>query len=145
MKCPKCGRPTSVVETREAFKGTASRRSRVCEACNNKFSTYEVDDGMMRTLRKYMEAHADAVLKRRSLTRRNERIVEMLEAGQKHLVVALEFELAPNSVSTIARNAGIPAYKNRRTNEERKPIANKQRKKRVTPKKAKSADTRGVA
>jgi hypothetical protein len=117
----------------------------VCEACNNKFSTYEVDDGMLRTLIKYMESHADAVLKRRVLTRRNEKIIEMLEDGQKHLVVALEFGLAPNSVSTIARNAGIPAYQIRRLNDERKPIANKRRRKRVTPKKAKGADTGGVA
>ena len=42
MRCPKCGASkSSVIDSRQAEEGTTIRRRRVCEACQNRFTTYE--------------------------------------------------------------------------------------------------------
>lgn len=110
MKCINCGRDADVKETRVSGEGVMLRRRRVCSHCGTKFSTFEIDDGLMSTIKKYMAAHAAAIKKRQALTRRNEKILAKLRAGEKHITVASEFNLSESMISTIARRAGVPAY-----------------------------------
>lgn len=44
MDCPSCSRPTTVLETRRAEDGAATRRRRRCPACGHRFTTYERRD-----------------------------------------------------------------------------------------------------
>ncbi len=44
MDCPSCNRPTTVLETRRAEDGGATRRRRQCPACGHRFTTYERRD-----------------------------------------------------------------------------------------------------
>lgn len=41
MECPRCDRPTRVLESRRADEGAAIRRRRECSACGHRFTTYE--------------------------------------------------------------------------------------------------------
>lgn len=41
MDCPRCARPTRVLESRRADDGTSTRRRRVCSGCAHRFTTYE--------------------------------------------------------------------------------------------------------
>jgi transcriptional repressor NrdR len=41
MECPRCDRPTRVLESRRADDGAATRRRRECSACGHRFTTYE--------------------------------------------------------------------------------------------------------
>lgn len=42
MRCPSCGAAdTRVVDSREAEEGSAIRRRRVCDACEDRFTTFE--------------------------------------------------------------------------------------------------------
>lgn len=41
MECPRCDRPTRVLESRHAADRTAVRRRRECSACGYRFTTYE--------------------------------------------------------------------------------------------------------
>ena len=111
MRCPKCGMVTEVRETRGHHDGVVNKRRRECTHCSHKFSTYEIDDGLEKTLKKYLAAHIKAVQKQQALTLRNEKIAAKLRAGEKHMIVAAEFGLSDNMISTIARRMGIPAYR----------------------------------
>ena len=44
MDCPSCNRATTVLETRRAEDGAATRRRRSCPACGHRFTTYERRD-----------------------------------------------------------------------------------------------------
>jgi transcriptional repressor NrdR len=44
MDCPRCDRPTRVLESRRAEDGAATRRRRECPACGHRFTTYERRD-----------------------------------------------------------------------------------------------------
>lgn len=45
MRCPYCGSDrTRVLDSRPVERGAAIRRRRVCEGCQNRFSTYERSD-----------------------------------------------------------------------------------------------------
>ena len=112
MTCTRCGRLTEVRATRTT--DGMIRRRRECTHCGHRFSTFEIDDGLLKTIQKHMAPHREAIAKRVALTRRNEEIVARLNAGEKHSVVAAEFGLSDNMISTIARRAGIPAYRNQR-------------------------------
>jgi transcriptional repressor NrdR len=41
MECPRCNRPTRVLESRHAADRSAVRRRRECSACGHRFTTYE--------------------------------------------------------------------------------------------------------
>lgn len=42
MRCPSCGNPdTRVIDSREAEDGTSIRRRRVCDRCEERFTTFE--------------------------------------------------------------------------------------------------------
>ena len=116
MMCAQCGHETTVLSTRPEHGGMVVKRRRGCGHCGHKFSTYEIDDGLVETLQKYLAPHIKALQKRYELRARNEQILGMLDAGEKHAVVASQFGLSDNMVSTIARRAGVPAYRNRRKN-----------------------------
>ncbi len=109
MNCIKCGRDTTVLDTR--MIETFLRRRRQCLHCKHRFSTYEIDDGMTKTIKKYLFPHSDTIAKRVALTRRNEKIVALLKQGVKHAVVAAEFGLSDNMISTIANRAGVKSYR----------------------------------
>jgi transcriptional regulator NrdR family protein len=105
-----CGAKTAVLETRKELSALVMRRRRGCGQCGNKFFTHEIDDGLVETLKKYLVPHVKAIKKRQKLYARNEQILNMMRAGEKHFVIARTFKLSENMISTIARNAGIPAY-----------------------------------
>ncbi|MQA76194.1 MAG: transcriptional repressor NrdR [Solirubrobacterales bacterium] len=44
MDCPRCHRPTRVLESRRADGGAAVRRRRECPACAHRFTTFERSD-----------------------------------------------------------------------------------------------------
>ncbi len=41
MDCPRCHRPTRVLESRRGDGGATTRRRRVCSECGHRFTTYE--------------------------------------------------------------------------------------------------------
>jgi transcriptional repressor NrdR len=45
MDCPRCNRPTRVLESRRAESGAATRRRRECSGCGHRFTTYERGEG----------------------------------------------------------------------------------------------------
>lgn len=117
MKCTKCGHgDTTVLETRKLQGGQVTRRHRACGQCGHAFSTYEVDGTIWNTVKKYAlgDDHTKALRKKHNLHARNEQILNMLKLGEKHSVVASEFGLSDNMISTIARRAGVPSYARQR-------------------------------
>lgn len=114
MRCKHCGAGTRVLATRKKLDGHVLERQRACFGeTQHKFSTYEIDDDLERTILQHaMSPERGATLaKRVGLQQRNQNILDDLVAGKKHSVVAKVYGLAPNSVSTIARRAGLPAYR----------------------------------
>lgn len=90
------------------------RRRRECLYCKHRFSTYEIDDGCIKLVKKYTVAHGKAVAKTVARTRRNEKIIEQLKQGFKHSAIAAEFGLSDNMISTIARQHGLPSFRKQR-------------------------------
>jgi hypothetical protein len=86
-----------------------TRRARKCNACGHKYSTYEVDEGIWKSIRKLLPAHADAVERKKILYSRNQRIAALLKQGEKHALVAQYFGLSDSMISTIAAEMGIPS------------------------------------
>ena len=121
------------METRDVYSDVVTRRARKCTVCNHKFNTYEVDEGIWKTVRKHIPAHADAVEKKKILFARNQRIAALLRQGEKHSVIANQFGLCDSMISTIAAEMGIPS---RRTGLLREWRANAS-KKRTRPSRAK--------
>lgn len=111
MNCVRCGRDTSVLESR--MVDAMLRRRRECTHCGHRFSTYEMDDGCVKTIKKHMYPHMRAVARRVELTRRNEKIIALLQSGIKHSAVAAEFGLSDSMVSTIARRNKVLSYMER--------------------------------
>ncbi len=109
VNCVKCGRDTQVRESR--MVDAMLRRRRECTHCGHRFSTYEMDDGLVKTIKKHMAPHMRAVAKRVALTRRNEKILARVREGIKHSAIAAEFGLCDSMVSTIARRAGLPSFR----------------------------------
>jgi len=101
--------------------------------CNHKFATYEVDEGIWKSVRKVIPAHADAIERKKILFARNHRIAALLNQGEKHSVIANQFGLCDSMISTIAAEMGIPS---RRTGLLREWRANAS-KKRTRPSRAK--------
>ena len=110
MKCVQCGCKTSVLDSRTEHDALVMRRRRGCGQCGLKFFTYEIDDGLEETLKKYLLPHIKSIRKKQKLHARNEQILNMMRAGDKHFVIAKTFGLSDNMISTIGRRAGIPAY-----------------------------------
>lgn len=117
MKCTQCGHDeTQVLETRKIQNGQTTRRLRACGQCGHTFNTYEIDDALLKTLKKYAltEERIQKQEKRSRLYARNQQILAMLTAGEKHSVIASQFGLSDNMISTIARKAGVPSYAHQR-------------------------------
>lgn len=114
MKCPMCGDGTSVIETRRHDEyGYIYRRRRECVSCKNRFNTFEILDGIKQTLEKYLMGNARAVRKRCLTKERNEKIVRMLNEGEKVAVVANHFGITDNLVCKIAIRNNIAPYRER--------------------------------
>lgn len=113
MNCPKCGADTGRVrETRELAQGYVLRRARTCKN-GHKFATYEVDDSIAKTILKHAAGPQRIEKFKKSAQRyeRDQRIIARLESGEKHAVVAAEFGLSDNMVSTIARRSGVQSLR----------------------------------
>ena len=75
MKCPYCQHPESrVLESRPTEEGSAIRRRRACQLCDERFTTYErvkrfrctsssVTENVNRSTRKNLARHVDGVPK----------------------------------------------------------------------------------
>jgi transcriptional regulator NrdR family protein len=109
MKCPKCNSLTTVLETRDLYSDTVNRRKRSCTTCAYKYNTYEIGDGLWRTMQKHIPAHADAIERQRILRQRNETIRERLLTGEKHASIANDYGLSDNMISHIAKQMGVPS------------------------------------
>lgn len=109
MKCIKCGGEASVSETRPLHADTVTRRTRQCTVCKHKFVTYEIDEGIWKSVRKFVPAHADAIENKKIRFVRNQHIAKLLRAGEKHSVVANQFGLSDSMISTIAAEMEIPS------------------------------------
>jgi hypothetical protein len=77
--------------------------------CEHKFSTYEIDEGIWKSVRKVIPAHADAIEKKKIRFVRNQHIAKLLRAGEKHSVVGNMFGLSDSMISTIAAELEIPS------------------------------------
>ena len=111
--CPKCGHGVSYVrETRRVGeKGHALKRTRTCEKCSHRFVTYEIDGAVWSQINKRVVLpHTKAVLKKTALYWRDQDIVRRVQAGEKRYLLAEEYGLSPNMVSTITRRAGLPSH-----------------------------------
>jgi transcriptional regulator NrdR family protein len=107
--------------------GHVIRRRHGCGNCGASFSTYEVDDRIWKTVKKYAvnEARTRGFTRRQQIHHRNQQILELLKRGEKHSVVASQFGLSDNMISTIARNAGVPSYARQRGLKAEKAAPNK--------------------
>ena len=104
MKCPECGSCTSVAETRAMAGGYVAKRTRLC-ANGHRYITFEVDGGLEGTV-VAMATRRERVAQLQGRARRWARNVEIRAAssrGVKHEVLALQYHLAPNMISTIVR------------------------------------------
>lgn len=105
MRCRVCGDPLRVVETREEAYGLIVRRVRLCPR-GHRYSTYEVDDSLQKTIIKFAERRdrIEHMMDRIERYRRNERIVRRAASGEKHELIAVNESIAPNTVSHVVRN-----------------------------------------
>ncbi len=114
MNCVKCAHDTTVLETRSVEGGFVMRRRRACQDCGHIFNTYEVDETIWPTVRKWaLDNHIKALHKKHALTARNQQICAMATQGHKHAYIAAQFGLSDNMVSHILTKAGITSFKKR--------------------------------
>lgn len=120
MNCIHCDAATRVLETRKAFEGYVTRRERECGGLTpgtprHRFSTYEVDESLSGTVVRIATRNKriEQLVQRAKRARRNLVIAQSLRAGEKHAVLAERHHLAPNMISTIARQHGIPSLRAR--------------------------------
>ena len=114
MLCKHCGAGTRVLATRKRLDGHVLERKRRCEGpVTHTYSTFEIDDDLERTIIKHaVSPERGATLRKRvALQQRNQRILDELIAGKRHSDIAAVHHLSPNMVSTIAKRAGLPAYR----------------------------------
>jgi DNA-binding CsgD family transcriptional regulator len=115
MKCRECGiHSATVLETRSMCQGTILRRARAC-LCGARYNTYEIDDGIWNTVKKWAVANRPAVIKKRQdLKQRNAEIVARLKAGGLGKEIAAVYGLSEATVSYLRSRAGIPAARKAR-------------------------------
>lgn len=103
MRCRVCGADLRTLETRAAAGGFVVKRLRECPN-GHRYSTYEVDDSLEKTVIKFAERR-DRVTKIEARVRRYHRNAAIIDKAlqEKHSVVAEEFGLSDNMVSTIVR------------------------------------------
>ncbi len=109
MKCLHCGGEAGVLETRSKSGGVVICRRRQCKGCNLRFSTFEINERLYSTIRKHMGPHAVGVRNKWALKERNTEIVRRVLAGEKRYLLAKEYGLSGESVSTITVKGGIPS------------------------------------
>lgn len=110
MRCPKCGGPTAVSETRAESDGVFNRRRRQCDLCAHRFNTYEISDTLANTIKKYAAAHVVGTKKRWALAARDKEIVRRVLNGEKRYMLAEEYGVKSNTITAVTRKAGLTAY-----------------------------------
>jgi transcriptional repressor NrdR len=103
MDCPRCDRPTRVLESRPADAGAATRRRRVCSGCGHRFTTYERREREPLFVRK-----RDGAPQRFD---RNKLRAALLRSTHKRQVGAEDVEALVEQVATAIEAAGgeLPA------------------------------------
>ena len=103
MRCRHCGGNLRTLETRAAANGFVVRRLRECRN-RHRYWTCEVDDSLLKTVIKFTERR-DRVAKAEARVARYHRDAEIIARAksEKHVVLALEFGLSDNMISTIVR------------------------------------------
>lgn len=109
MRCPRCGASTRTLETRSLADGLINKRRRECFN-THRFWTFEVDDSLEGTILKYATRRNRLAGKAKDheRARRDQRIVRMINAGQKYDLIAEQFGLAITTICYVARKAGLP-------------------------------------
>src|SRR2546427_985388 len=115
MRCPRCNAAgTRVIDSRDLESGSTIRRRRECEACTNRFTTYERpegarlivvkrDGGRQEFDRAKLQAGLMKALQKRPVTMdRVERAVDEIEAG---LRARGEQEVTSKEVGRLATEA----------------------------------------
>ncbi len=98
MDCPRCERPTRVLESRRAEAGAATRRRRECASCGHRFTTFE-----------RRERPPLAVLKRDGKRQRFDRTklrAALLRSTHKRQVSAEDVEALVDRVAVAIESAG---------------------------------------
>lgn len=95
MDCPRCKRPTRVLESRRADAGAATRRRRECPACGHRFTTFERRDRPPLAVRKRdgQRQRFDRTKLRAALlrsTHKRQVSAEAVEALVERIAVAIE-------------------------------------------------------
>lgn len=103
MRCRTCGGALRTVETRAAANGFIAKRLRECPR-KHRYWTYEVDDSLLKTVIKFAErpGRIDQIEARVARYYRDQQIIERAKT-EKHSVIAAEFGLSDNMVSTIVK------------------------------------------
>lgn len=101
MKCPQCGRPSSMGLSIPRAEGYVMEHHRACRL-GHSFHTYEVMGSLTRTIARHAEKSVTRMKLRAQLFERNEGIKDRLLARQKHEVIASEFGVSPEMVGTLA-------------------------------------------
>lgn len=115
MRCTRCGADTVVKYTKAAGEGFVVERRRWCFN-GHRFSTFEVDDSMAETLRKFAlrPGRIGGLVARAARWSRDASIAARAQAGEKHASIASDFGLSDNMVSTIARRFGLAGKKGKK-------------------------------
>ena len=98
MNCPRCDRPTRVLESRRADDGDSIRRRRECSGCGDRFTTYERRDREPLYVRK-----------RSGERQRFERLklrAALLHSAHKRPVSAVDVEALVSRVELAIESAG---------------------------------------
>ena len=93
-----------VLATRAEAEGFLLRRTRECDH-GHRYATLEVDDSLTGTVLRFAtrRARIQALQARVARWHRNQRVLQMDAAGEKHAVIARETGLSDNMVTHIVR------------------------------------------
>jgi transcriptional repressor NrdR len=104
MLCPFCkGTSLSVIDSRDAENGEATRRRRVCENCNRRFTTYERAEGI--DLKVIKKSGATEAFSREKIKR------GLVKATWKRPVSMAQIEALMNEVENKLRVKGLREVK----------------------------------
>ncbi len=111
MKCPNCNNPdTKVVDSRAHEENTVIRRRRLCEACKNRFTTYERASEISLAVRKRdgtLEPYERSKIKTgilRSLTKRpisDKKIEELLDEIENVIIPSQGGEIKSKLIGEV--------------------------------------------
>lgn len=112
MRCPRCGAPTTVLESRSEYEGFVLRRRRRCYN-QHVYTTYEINEKIITTLMPYLKSSAAASIKATAIYKRNVQIVKAAKLGKTGEELAVQFGIKSNSVSAVLKKFGISLRRRR--------------------------------